>query len=162
MDTSLTLTFSVEQTPEQAFAAITDVRAWWSGEIEGDTVTAGAEFSYAVPGIHYSRFRITELVRPRRVAWLVLDSSLSFVADKQEWTGTTVVFEISEHDGRTQVRFTHEGLRPEHECYGVCEHAWREYVNGSLRSLIETGAGRPNSFEGEDALEEARTAADAR
>ena len=162
MDTSLTLTFSVEQTPEQAFAAITDVRAWWSGEIEGDTGTPGAEFSYAVPGIHYSRFRITELVPSRRVAWLVLDSSLSFVDDKHEWTGTTVVFDISEQDGRTHVRFAHEGLRPDHECYGVCRHAWGEYVNGSLRTLIETGAGRPNSFEGEDALEEARTAADAR
>ncbi len=160
MDTSLTTLFSVEQTPEQAFAAITDVRRWWSGEIEGDTHRLGAEFTYAVPGIHYSKFRITELAPARRVAWLVLESSLSFIADTEEWTGTTVVFDIDERDGRTHVRFTHEGLRPQHECYGVCAHAWGEYVNGSLRSLIETGAGRPNSFEGEEALEVARAASD--
>ncbi len=162
MDTNLTVTFSVDQTPEQAFAAIQDVRAWWSGEIEGDTDRLGAEFTYTVPGIHYSRFRITESSPGRRVAWLVLDSSLSFIADKEEWTGTTVIFEIAERDGRTEVRFTHEGLRPDHECYGVCARAWGEYVNGSLRDLIATGAGRPNSFEGEDALETARATADAR
>lgn len=162
MGTTLTVTFSVEQSPEQAFAAISDVRAWWSGEVEGDTDRLGAEFTYTVPGIHFSRFRITELAPARRVAWLVLDSSLSFIADEQEWTGTTVTFDIAERDGRTHVRFTHEGLRPDHECYGVCERAWGEYVNGSLRSLIETGAGRPGSFEGEDALQTARAAADAR
>ena len=52
MDTSLTYAFSVEQTPEQAFAAITDVRAWWSGTITGPTDELGAVFSYTVPDIH--------------------------------------------------------------------------------------------------------------
>jgi hypothetical protein len=157
MDTNLTTSFSVEQTPEQAFAAIADVRSWWSGQIEGDTDTPGAEFTYTVPDIHYSKFRITDFTNPRRIAWLVLDSYLSFTADKQEWTGTTVVFDIEERDGRTHVRFTHEGLRPEHECFDVCTRAWGEYITGSLRTLIESGAGRPNSFEGEEALEAART-----
>jgi hypothetical protein len=157
MDTSLTTSFSVDRTPAEAFAAITNVRGWWSGEIEGDTDALGAEFTYTVPGIHYSKFRITEFVPGRRVAWLVLDSHLSFIADKQEWTGTTVVFDVAERDGRTEVRFTHEGLRPQQECFDVCERAWGEYIDGSLRTLIETGAGLPNSFEGEDALEAARS-----
>ena len=155
MDTSLSIMFDVEQTPEQAFAAINNVRGWWSGEIEGETATVGAEFTYTVPQIHYSKFRITELVPGRKVAWLVLDSSLTFIADKEEWTGTSVVFDITEHDGRTQVRFTHEGLVPVHECYDVCEIAWGGYINESLRDLIRTGAGRPNSFEGEAALDAA-------
>ena len=68
MDTSLTETFSTEQTPERAFAAICDVRAWWSGQIQGDTAQLGAEFTYTVPGIHYSKFRITELSPARRIA----------------------------------------------------------------------------------------------
>src|SRR5918911_91950 len=140
METSLTMSFPVEQTPERAFAAITDVRAWWTGTIEGDTDRLGAEFTYTVPGIHYCKLRITELTAARRVRWLVVDSALSYVADQQEWTGTTIVFDIEPRDGRTHVRFTQEGLRPHHECYGSCRDAWGGYINGSLRDLIETGA----------------------
>ena len=157
MDESLTIELTSGKSPEQAFAAICDVRAWWSGQIEGETDRLGAEFTYTVPDIHYSKFRITELTPGRRVAWLVLESHLSFVADKEEWTGTTVVFDVTERDGLTHVRFTHEGLRPNHECFGVCQRAWGEYVSGSLGDLIENGAGRPNSFEGEEALEVARS-----
>jgi hypothetical protein len=80
------------------------VRGWWSGRIGGDTDVLGAEFTYTVPEIHYTKFRITELVPGRRVAWHVVDSHLSFIEDKEEWTGTTVVFDIAERDGRTEVR----------------------------------------------------------
>lgn len=158
MSKSLTITFDVDQSPADALAAIDDVRSWWSGNVEGVTDALGAEWTYEVPDIHSSRFRITEHVPGRRVAWLVTDSWLSFVADKQEWTGTTVVFEVAEHEGRTRVTFTHEGLTPEHECYGVCEYAWGEYVRGSLRARIESGAGRPDSFGSQESLEVAQAA----
>ncbi|MCW2133056.1 SRPBCC family protein [Arthrobacter sp. VKM Ac-2550] len=153
---SLTKTFSVDQTPEEAFRAITNVRGWWSGEIEGGTETLGDEFTYRVQGIHYSKFRITELVPAKKVAWLVLDSYLSFIHDKEEWTGTTVNFELFERDGLTQLRFTHEGLLPAHECFDVCSDAWGEYINGSLRHLITTGSGLPNSYERDEVIEGVR------
>jgi hypothetical protein len=81
-----------------------------------------------------------------------LDGYLNFVADKTEWTGTTITFEISrkEHKttgDKTEVRFTHAGLVPEVECFGACSNAWGFYINGSLRSLIATGKGEPNQME---------------
>jgi hypothetical protein len=40
--------FTVDQTPEEAFAAINNVRGWWTGEpgIEGGTSKLGDEFCY--------------------------------------------------------------------------------------------------------------------
>ena len=91
--------------------------------------------------------KITEFIPGHKVVWLVLDNVFNFTEDKTEWKGTKVVFDIFEKDGKTQLRFTHEGLVPAYECFDVCANAWGSYVNGSLRSLIETGRGRPNTRE---------------
>lgn len=141
---SFTATFEVARPPEEVFEAVRDVRGWWSGAIEGGTREVGDEFTYEVAGAHWCKFRVTEAAMPSRIAWLVLDSWLTFPEIKDEWTGTTVVFDIAGHDGLTQVRFTHEGLVPEFDCYELCSDAWTGYVTGSLRHLIMTGVGHPN------------------
>jgi hypothetical protein len=141
---SFTSTFSVDQDPTAVFAAINDVRGWWSGDIDGETDKLGDEFSYRYEDVHYSKQRITEMVPDQRVVWLVLDSNLSFVEDKTEWNGTEISFDISRKDGHTEVCFTHHGLIPECECYEACSGAWSFYMKESLRSFITTGRGEPN------------------
>jgi hypothetical protein len=140
----LTYAFTVDQTPEEVFAAINDVRGWWSGEIEGGTDQLGDEFTYRYKDVHYSKHKITELIAGKKVVWQVLDSYLKFTEDKTEWNGTEVVFEISKNGSKTEIRFTHLGLVPTSECFGACSSAWGFYINGSLRSLIATGKGEPN------------------
>jgi hypothetical protein len=139
--------FTVDRAPEEVFAAITNVRGWWSGEIEGGTDKLGDEFTYRFKDIHYSKQRITEFIPGKKVVWLVLDSNLSFVEDKTEWNGTKITFEVSKKGKEAEVRFTHVGLVPDHECYGACSNAWSFYVNGSLRKLITKGKGQPNKKE---------------
>jgi hypothetical protein len=146
-DQNFTTTFTVDQTPDEAFAAINNVRGWWSGEIEGSTDKLGDEFTYRYEDVHYSKQKITELIPGKRVCWLVLDSQLNFVNDKSEWNGTKITFEIAKKGDKTEVRFTHVGLVPDYECYGACSNAWGSYINGSLRSLITTGKGEPNQRE---------------
>jgi hypothetical protein len=136
--------FTVDQTPEEAFAAINNVRGWWSGNIEGRTDRVGEEWTYRYKDVHYSKQNITELVPGKKVVWLVLDGYLSFVEDKTEWTGTTITFDILKKGDQTEVRFTHVGLVPDYECYGACSNAWGSYINGSLRRLITSGSGEPN------------------
>jgi hypothetical protein len=146
-DRDLTYVFTVEQTPKEAFDAINNVRGWWSGNIEGRTDLLGAEWTYRYEDLHYSKQKISELIPGRRVVWQVVDSHLSFVKDKTEWNGTSIVFEISQKGDGTEVRFTHKGLFPSQECYDACSDAWGSYIKHSLRNLIVQGKGNPNPKE---------------
>ena len=146
-DQSLTTSFTVDQTPEEAFDAINNVRGWWSGEIDGNTDKLGEVFTYRYKDVHRTTQKITEFVPGKRAVWHVTDAKLNFVKDKTEWNGTDIVFDIAKKDGKTEVRFTHVGLVPTFECYGGCSGAWGFYINDSLRNLITTGKGAPNQKE---------------
>jgi len=140
-DEDFTITLTVDQTPEEAFAAISNVRGWWSGEIEGNTDKLGDEFTYRYEDVHRSKQKITELIPRERVVWHVLEGYVNFIQDKTEWTGTDITFDISRMGDKTVVRFTHVGLVPEYECFDSCSNAWGFYINSRLRSLITTRKG---------------------
>jgi hypothetical protein len=104
--------------------------------VEGSTDKLGDEFMYRYEPHHSSKQKVMELVPGKKVVWLVVDSTLNFVVDKSEWKGTKITFEIAKKGDKTEVRFTHVGLIPDHECYGACSNAWGSYINGSLWDLI--------------------------
>lgn len=139
-----TTTIVVDETPEKVFNVITNPRGWWSEEIEGNTNNLNDEFNYHYEDIHRCKIKIIEFIPNEKVVWLVLDNYFKFTKDKSEWTGTKIIFEISEKDNKTQLRFTHQGLVPAYECYDICRDAWSTYIHNSLRSLIITGKGQPN------------------
>jgi len=138
----------VSQTPKEAFNAINNVRGWWSENIEGSTKQLNSEFLYHYKDVHVSKMKIVEFVPDKKVVWRVLNNHFNFTKDKSEWVDTRIIFEISDAgNNRTQVRFTHEGLVPQYECYQVCFDAWTSYIQGSLKNLIATGKGKPNTKE---------------
>jgi hypothetical protein len=143
-DQDFMIAFTVSQSPEDAFAAILNVRGWWSEEIEGSTDKLGDEFTYSFEDIHRSTQRITQLVSGRRVVWRVLDGYLKFAQDTGEWSGTHIIFDISRRNDQTEVRFTHLGLVPKFGCFELSANTWRFYINDSLRRMIATGKGQPN------------------
>jgi hypothetical protein len=147
MNPNYTTTFTVDQTQQEVFAAINNVRGWWSQAVEGETDRPGAVFYYHYQDVHRCTFKITELVPGAKVVWHVLDNYFNFMQDKSEWTGTDVMFEIAGKGDQTEVRFTHVGLVPAYECYEVCANAWGSYISSSLRSLITTGEGQPNPID---------------
>jgi hypothetical protein len=133
----------VDQTPQEAYDAITNVRGWWSEDVDGPTDLLDEEFAFRGEDVHYSRIRVIALVPGERVDWLVLDNRMSFVQDQTEWRGNRIVFEISETDEGTLVRFSQLGLVPDYECFDICSNAWTFFITDSLRSLIATGQGQP-------------------
>jgi hypothetical protein len=141
-----TVSFLVDQTPTKAFNAINNVRGWWTENLQGNSQKLNDEFEVRFGDVHYSKQKLIEVIPDKKIVWLITDSRLNFIKDKNEWTNSKVSFEITEQDNKTQVRFRHVGLVPANECYRDCSNAWGYYVN-SLRSLITTGKGQPEPKE---------------
>ncbi len=91
-----TISLVVEKTPQDVFDAVTNVRGWWSEDIEGGTGKLGDEFNYQYQDVHRSKMKIIELVQNERIVWQVVDNYFSFTNDQTEWVGDKIIFEISE------------------------------------------------------------------
>lgn len=149
-----TTTILVDASAPDVFSAINNVRGWWSENIDGDTDKLNGEFLYHYQDVHRTKMRITEFVPNKKVVWHVLDNYFKFTTDETEWKNTNVIFEISEKDGKMQMKFTHQGLVPDYECFNVCHDAWTHYIQDSLKSLILTGKGAATPKDIKDASPE--------
>jgi hypothetical protein len=117
------------------------VRRWWKDTIEGSTAKLGDEFTYRYKEVRSSKQKATESIPGKRVVWRVIDSHLGFIQNKTEWNGTEITFDIAKKGDKTELRLTHVGLVPDHECYEKCSSGWGSLVTGNLRTLIAKGKG---------------------
>src|SRR2546425_10486645 len=104
-----TKTFSVDQTPKEAFDAINNVRGWWGGDIKGSTDNLGGEFTYRYEDFHRSKQKIIEFIPKKKVVWLVLEGGPKFAKDQIERKETRNMFEIFKRGDKRQIRFAHHG-----------------------------------------------------
>ena len=137
---NFTYTFQSSQTPEAIFDLLLHIDQWWYGvfgeTIEGKSEKINDEFTFlAGEGMHYSKQKMTELVPNRRVAWQVSESKLTFLSDPGEWQGSTIAFDVSGENGKTNITFTHNGLVPELECYNNCSAGWTKYLDALKKKL---------------------------
>jgi Holliday junction resolvase-like predicted endonuclease len=144
---SYTTTIEVAQSPEVVFDLINKVSKWWSKDFEGSSAKLGDEFVIYHPDRHYSKQKLIEAVPAKKVVWLVTDSELHWLEkDKQEWTNTKMVFDITAVGDKTLLHFTHEGLVPEKECYARCEQGWNMVIRERLFEFITDGKEIANSI----------------
>lgn len=60
-------TFLVDQTPREVFNAITNVRGWWSEDIEGATSQINDEFVYRAKDVHHCKMKVIELIPDKTI-----------------------------------------------------------------------------------------------
>jgi len=133
-------TFETPKFPQEIFELLLDIKEWWSG-LYGETITGKStkiddEFCFlAGEGVHFSKQKLVELVPHSKIVWLVLESRLTFLYDIEEWNGTRIRFDINRQGESSLVKFRHEGLIPEIECYHNCSSAWNGYMKNLERKL---------------------------
>ena len=115
-----TTTILVDQTPEEVFNAINNVRRWWSENIKGSTDELNGEFDYHYKDVHRCKVKIIELVPAQKVVWLITDNYFSFTKDKSEWKGTRIIFEIYKQGNKTRP------IKIKHETYYDTNSQWRK------------------------------------
>lgn len=137
---SYTATIEVANSTMKVFNAINDVTNWWSKDFEGSSTKLNDEFTINHPGQHLSKQQVVEMIPGKKVVWFVSESKLDWLkSDPQEWTGTKMIFDISNNKDKTVLQFTHEGLVPGKECYTMCEIGWNMLIRDWLYHLITTG-----------------------
>jgi hypothetical protein len=103
---NFTTTILVDQSPEEAFNAINNVRGWWSGEIDGDADKLGAEFTYCYKDVHRTKQKITEFISGKKVVWHVLEATLALSKTKTNGVARTS-FLLSEKNRAKQKSVLH-------------------------------------------------------
>jgi hypothetical protein len=141
---SYSTSIEVDASAEDVFNHINDVAKWWlkhvggaSTEFEGKSSKLNDEFILRHGEVHYSKHKLIEVIPGKKVVWLVTDSKLTWIKEnKQEWTGTKMIFEIIPEGQKTTLFFTHEGLIPQMECYEHCVHFWDRVIKQWLFDYI--------------------------
>jgi hypothetical protein len=94
--------------------------------------------------LDFSRQKLIEVVPGKKMVWLVTDSYLNWIkTDKEEWTNTKMIFDITSDGDKTILHFTHEGLVPAKECYDSCEKDWNMVIKDWLHHYITAGTPSP-------------------
>src|SRR4030095_7485079 len=138
---NFTATIEVAKSAQDVFNAIKEVTKWWNKEdFEGNSSKLNDEFIIDHPNQHYSKQRLIEVIPNEKIVWLVTDSILHWLQkDQHEWTNAKMIFEITTKGDKTLLRFTHEGLVPEKECYEMCEKGWTMIIKDWLFHFITVG-----------------------
>jgi Activator of Hsp90 ATPase homolog 1-like protein len=117
----------------QALTTLKGLSGWWTDNTHGETKVGGViQFRFGAGGID---MKVLELDPARRVLWQVVDGPA-------EWIGTKVSFDLRQEGDWTIVFFKHAGWKEPVEFMHHCSTKWGVFLL-SLKSLLETGKGRP-------------------
>jgi uncharacterized protein YndB with AHSA1/START domain len=139
---SFTTTIEIAKSPQEVFKILTDeVSKWWGGkDLSGNSTKLNDEFIVHHKEAHFSKQKLTEVIPGKKLVWHVTEGTLYWLQnDKQEWTNTKMIFEISTRGDKTILHFTHFGLVPSKECYAACKQGWTMVITDWLFHYITEG-----------------------
>jgi activator of Hsp90 ATPase-like protein len=134
---------TVPVTPKEAMDKISRVNEWWSTNFEGSSSKLGDVFTVHFKSGDWYTIKIAEMIPGKKIVWDVIGSDQTWHEDRDEWTGTNIVWEISPEKDGSKVTMTHQGLTSAFECYEKCKMGWDYLMQKSITSLLNEGKGLP-------------------
>jgi len=139
---SIKLNLIIKASSDKVYESLTEqehLKLWWTPDCKAEPKEGTeARFEFNPYG-DYIVFDVEKLVTSKEVVWKVKDSKMM---GTDEWEGTTVIFELKEENGDTDVKFVHMDWKSESECFKKCTDGWKHFIN-SLKSYLESGIGKP-------------------
>ena len=135
--------FHINASKEKVFEALSTINGlakWCTNETTGNPATLGGiiKFRFATSG--GPDMKVTEIIANEKIVWQCLESP-------HGWVGHTFTFLLDENDGKTRIRFSHDGFNEQDDFYAICCFSWGRYME-SLRQLCQTGKGEGFGNEG--------------
>lgn len=135
MSYSIKHLFHISASRSEVFQAIKSVNGlsqWWTSQTEGGE-NLGDTVQFDFGDMTGPTMKITALETNKLLTWECVESP-------NGWVGNTITFALDENDGKTRVRFSHEGFPEQDDFYAICSFSWGRYME-SLRQLCQTGKG---------------------
>lgn len=144
---SFHLQVTIAAQPAEIFTAIArHVQQWW-GYTDNPVSQTGDTFTTRFDQTFWT-FMIAELVTPQKIVWECVDARHvheGYNGIETEWIGTRVEWIIEPiSEGQSILKFQHDGLTPDLNCYEICTPAWERFVTQSLKAYVESGVGMPH------------------
>jgi hypothetical protein len=132
---------SVPLSAKEVIQKISQIPEWWGVTFSGSSKKKDDTFTLKMTGDSFFNLTVSELIPEQRMVWLVTDCNMPWYEDKKEWSGTRLIFDLTQKNAITDLTFTHEGLTPNKQCYEDCALGWTHWIKTSLFSYITTGKG---------------------
>lgn len=149
---SYSRTISVAADPDAVYRAVTrEISGWWGEQSKPFEAVGDIAAMTFDPNPTTWTFRARTLEPGRTVELECIDAD--HIHDgapdsiRKEWVGTTLAWRIAPAGGKTEVVFTHDGLRPGLGCYDICVAGWDHFITSSLKSYLDGGSGTPGHAE---------------
>ncbi len=134
--------YHINAPKQQVFEAITTLKGlsnWWTTQVSGSTETGG-EVQFNFGDFMGPAMTVTEQIPNEKLVW-------QCSKDDHGWQGNTFTFSLDENDGKTRIRFSHDGWEEQDDFYASCCFSWSRYLE-SLRQYCQTGKGEAFGSEG--------------
>jgi len=136
MKTSIKHLFHINAPKHNVFEAISTIKGlsnWWTVQTNGNA-TLGGKIQFDFGDTIGPKMKIIEYKPDNSIIW-------ECIASSHGWLAHRFIFLLDRNEGKTRIRFSHDGWDEQDDFYAICSFSWGRYLE-SLRQYCETGKGQ--------------------